>query len=117
MCTFQLPGTRKELVNEHDIIVMVADGRGCDLYVVTNAQKKEWVRKTSSHNLGHYKKLLAGTRLLAVHRKYIVNIDLIAAYDIGYRLELKIDIGRELKVSKRNIKAFKAMLNSRSLQK
>ena len=118
MCTFQIPGTKKLLINENDVIGIVADGRGCDFYVITNVQKKEWVRIDSSHNIGHYKKLLVNSPLFDAHKKYIVNIEQVAAYDGNYILEMKIYIPKVLKVAKRKRKLFKERLNnSRSLLK
>lgn|GEM_PF-6431762 len=118
MKTFQIPGTKKQLINDNETICIIADGRGCDFYKIINAEKKEWVRITSSHNIGHYKKMLKGTNLFDAHRKYVINLDMVTAYDGSYLLEMKIYIGKVLRVSRDKRKKFREILGkSRSLLK
>ncbi len=112
MITFIIPGKQKQIINENEVLCIVADRRGCDFYVITNLLKKEYVRITSSHNLGYYKKQLGNSKLFEVHKKYIVNLEQVKSFDHKYCLELKIYIGIIVKVAKRKVAAFKKKLRS-----
>lgn len=114
MSCFIIPGTQKQVINYCDIVIIAADGRGCDFYVITNVLKKEYKRIASSHNLGYYKKQLGESSLFNAHKKYIVNMEQVAGYDSKYILEMKIYIGIAVKVAKRKTGEFKNKLrNSR----
>lgn len=112
MVTFIIPGTKNELVNEDNLIVVAAEGRGCYFYVITNALKKEWKKIYSSYNLGHYKKQVGESNLFDAHRKYLVNMKQVIGFDHKYILELKIYIDKEVQVAKRKTTAFRKKLNN-----
>lgn len=112
MVAFIIPGTKNELVNEDNLIIIAADGRGCYFYVITNALKKEWKKIYSSYNLGYYKKQLNNSNLMDVHRKFLVNMEQVKGFDHKYILELKIYIDKEVQVAKRKTSSFRKKLNN-----